>query len=118
MIAEKQIRNAIREILADKRFNQGEAKVGNCYQPLSDNIGIGYQFEDTRTLEGRIIRNDNRENWFIHIELQYNIGNIAGIDHSIVSRIDTGITTKIAGEAYGEIAQSLEQLSNLIRLAE
>ena len=108
MLNEKTIRDTIRFILTDDRFNLPAAeRFGNAYHNAGS-ISIGYDFPHTRTANGKEIFGDTHEGWFISLNVHNQIINI-----SVITENGLKCKSKDAATAYVEIMSIVDKIHEL-----
>lgn len=114
---EKQLREGIRKVKSDlsyitsyktpkaSRFTLPKyhpERVGNSYSRLAENFtGIGFQFEQDRLLNGRIVNPENPIGWFLSITVN---GRTQNISLNLVDQ----------NEDYARIAEVIEEFAEIL----
>ena len=99
---ESAIRNAIRTVLADDRFKGAPLdKVGDAFQNVNNNFGIGYRFKHERC-KGKTSYGVQKENWFFVFRV-----------NGYSNQFETNVTTNNGATAYAELMAILETLNQL-----
>ena len=101
-IAESVIRTAIRTVLSDDRFKGAPLdKVGNAFERINDNFGIGYRFPHSRC-NGKTSYGTQKENWFFVFRV-----------NGYSNQLETNVTSTNGSIAYIKLMETLETLNQI-----